>query len=64
MCPMRAPRDLHRSATVVLSSVMVLLGLAMIVVALTAAGGPGTRGLLLGALFVAAGAGRLWVARQ
>jgi hypothetical protein len=64
MCAMRAPRDLHRSTTVVLSSVMVLLGLAMIVVALVAAGGPGTRGLLLGVLFVAAGVGRIWVARQ
>ena len=64
MCAMRAPRDLHRTSTVVLSSVLLALGLAMIVVALAAGGGPLAKGVLLGALFVVAGAGRLWVARQ
>ena len=64
MCAMRAPRDLHRTSTVVLSSVLLALGLAMIVVALAAGGGPLAKGVLLGALFVLAGAGRLWVARQ
>jgi len=61
---MRAPRDLHRTSTVVLSSVLLALGLAMIVVALAAGGGPLAKGVLLGALFVLAGGGRLWVARQ
>ena len=64
MCAMRAPRDLHRTSTVVLSSVLLTLGLAMIVVALAAGGGPLAKGVLLGALFVLAGGGRLWVARQ
>ena len=54
----------HRTATRVLSLAMVALGLAMIVVALVAGGGPLARGVLVGALFVAAGAGRYWVARQ
>jgi hypothetical protein len=54
----------HRTATLVLSGAMVVLGLAMIVVALAAGGGPLARGVLVGALFLAAGAGRLWVARQ
>jgi len=54
----------HRAATRVLSLVMALLGLAMIVVALAAGGGPLAKGVLLGALFLAAGAGRFWVARQ
>jgi hypothetical protein len=64
MCAMRGPRDLHRTSTVVLSSVLLALGLAMIVVALAAGGGPLAKGVLLGALFVLAGGGRLWVARQ
>jgi hypothetical protein len=64
MCAMRAPRDLHRTSTVVLSSVLLGLGLAMIVVALAAGGGLLAKGVLLGALFAVAGAGRLWVARQ
>jgi hypothetical protein len=43
---------------------MLVLGLAMIVRALTAGGGPLAVGVVFGALFVLAGAGRLWVARQ
>jgi hypothetical protein len=54
----------HRTATQILSTAMLLLGIAMIVVAFVAGGGLLSRGLILGALFVAAGAGRLWVARQ
>jgi uridylate kinase len=54
----------HRTATQILSSAMLVLGLAMIVVAVVAGGGAFARGVILGALFVAAGAGRLWVARQ
>jgi hypothetical protein len=51
-------------ATVVLSSVMVLLGLAMMVRTIAAGGGPIATGLVLGLLFVAAGAGRLWAERR
>jgi hypothetical protein len=51
-------------ATVVLSSIMVLLGLAMVVRTIAAGGGPIATGLLLGLLFVAAGAGRLWAERR
>jgi hypothetical protein len=61
---MRAPRDLHRTSTQVLSATMLLLGAAMIVLTLASGGGLLARGMLLGLLFVAAGAGRLWVARQ
>lgn len=50
--------------TVVLSGVMVLLGLAIIVRTLSAGGGPLAVGILLGLLFVAAGAGRLWAERR
>jgi hypothetical protein len=52
----------HRRATQILSLAMLVLGLAMIVRALTAGGGPLAVGVVFGALFVAAGAGRLWVA--
>ena len=51
-------------ATVVLSSIMVLLGLAMVVRTIAAGGGPIAIGLVLGLLFVAAGAGRLWAERR
>jgi hypothetical protein len=64
MCAMRAPRDLHRTSTQALSTVMLVLGLAMIVVAVAGGGGPLATGVIVGALFVAAGAGRLWVARR
>ena len=64
MCAMRAPRELHRTTTRVLSLAMLLLGLAMIAVALVGGGGPLATGVLLGLLFVAAGAGRIWVSRQ
>jgi hypothetical protein len=62
MSVMGAPRDLHRTATRVLSAAMVVLGVAIIVRTLTAGGGGLAIGLLLGVLFVLAGAGRLWVA--
>jgi len=47
-----------------LSGVLVAIGLAMIVRALAAGGGPLALGILLGALFIAAGAGRLWLERR
>jgi hypothetical protein len=50
--------------TTLLSGLMVLIGLAIIVRTLAAGGGPLAVGLLMGLLFVAAGAGRLWVERR
>ena len=61
---MGAPRNVHRTATQVLSTAILVLGLAMIVVAVAQGGGPLARGVLIGLLFVAAGAGRLWVATR
>lgn len=55
-------RGLHRGATLALSAAMLLLGLAMLVRTFGAGGGPLALGTLLGILFVAAGAGRLYVA--
>jgi hypothetical protein len=58
-----APRDVHHGATVVLSGVMILLGIAILVSTLARGGGPLALGVLLGLLFVLAGAGRLYVER-
>jgi hypothetical protein len=50
--------------TVVLSGLLVLLGLAILVRTVAAGGGVLATGILLGLLFVAAGAGRLWAERR
>jgi hypothetical protein len=51
-------------ATTVLSGLMVVIGLAMIVRTLSSGGGLLALGILMGLLFVAAGAGRLWAERR
>ena len=56
-------RDAHRQLTTLSSIVLVLLGAAMIVRTLAAGGGPLSTGILLGVLFVLAGAGRIAIAR-
>ncbi|MFA4929975.1 MAG: hypothetical protein WC558_15775 [Patulibacter sp.] len=55
-------RGMHGSVTIVLSTVVALLGLAMIVTAVAGGGGPLARGVLVGALFLLAGGGRAWLA--
>jgi hypothetical protein len=52
------------TASRVLATLMVLLGLAMVVVALSRGGGPLAYGVIVGALFVAAGVLRLRVERR
>ncbi|MEA2285349.1 MAG: hypothetical protein QOJ21_1392 [Solirubrobacteraceae bacterium] len=64
MSAMQRSRDLHTTLTMLLSVIMVGLGVAMVVIALAGGGGPLAKGVILGALFVAVGAGRLWVARR
>jgi hypothetical protein len=51
----------HRSATLVFSLVMAVIGVALIVEAVGGRGSVVSPRLLLGLLFIAAGAGRLWV---
>jgi hypothetical protein len=58
------PRQVQRTSTYALSTIMLVLGVVMIVMTLVRGGGPLATGLLLGALFVAAGAGRLYVERR
>jgi hypothetical protein len=55
-------RGLYRSSTVAFGLLSVVLGIAL--VAETAAGGGGSVGYLLGVLFVALGAGRLYLLRR
>ena len=52
---------MHRGAVQLLSLVMVGLGIAMLAITLARGGGVG---VLLGALFIAAGAGRLYLVRR
>ena len=55
--------NLHRRGTLLLSWALVVLGVAMIIRTVTAGGGVLATGLLLGTLFILAGAGRIWIAR-
>jgi hypothetical protein len=50
--------------TLFLSGLMVVLGVAILVRTIAEGGGPLATGIRLGLLFVAAGAGRLWVERR
>ena len=59
---MTAPKA-QRAATRLLSGVLVLLGVAMVVSTLARGGGPLAFGVLIGVMFAAVGAGRLWLAR-
>ncbi len=61
---MAGGRVAHGAATVVLSTLMLVLGLGIVVRTLAAGGGVLSVGLVLGVLFVLAGAGRLYVARK
>ncbi len=61
---MGSPRQLHRGSTIVLSLVMIVLGVALIVQAVSGHGGVVSARLLLGVLFIAGGGLRLWVERR
>ena len=49
------------ASTAVLSGLIALLGLVMLVSTIARGGGPLSVGVVLGVLFVAAGAGRLYI---
>lgn len=61
---MPAPRNIHRTTTQVMSAVMVVIGIVLLVRTLTEGGGPASLGVILGVLFLAAGAGRFALARK
>ncbi len=56
-------RGIHRTGTVLMSLVMAGLGVAFLVEAVVSSGSVATH-VLLGALFLAAGAGRLAIERK
>ena len=58
---MPEPRQIRRSSTRVMSAVMIVLGIALLVRTLIAGGGALATGVVLGILFIAAGAGRLYL---
>ena len=52
------------NATILMSGLMVVIGIAMVARTIDAGGGATAIGILVGLLFVAAGAGRLYVERR
>jgi len=58
------PRDVHRGGTIVLSAALALIGVAIVARTIDAGGGVVSVGVLLGVLFMIAGAGRLWIATR
>jgi Zn-dependent protease with chaperone function len=61
---MPGPGQLHRSTTRVLSLAMVAIGVALVARTLALGGGGIALGIVLGALFVAAGGARLFLQRR
>jgi hypothetical protein len=61
---MSSPERIYRGSVRALSTVMLGLGAAIIVITLVGGGGPLSLGILLGIAFVAVGAGRLWLASR
>jgi drug/metabolite transporter (DMT)-like permease len=57
-------RQIHRSYTRVMSILMIVIGVVLVVRTIVAGGGPASGGVLLGILFVLAGAARLYLQRR
>ena len=53
----------YAASTRVLSTVLLLIGVAMVVLALAQGGGPLALGVILGVMLALVGAARLWLAR-
>jgi len=58
---MSKQQQLRRSYTRLMSVVLIVLGIVLVIRTLAAGGGPAAAGVLLGILFVLAGAGRLYL---
>ena len=61
---MPSPHEVRRASTPFFSVVLLILGIAILVRTIIAGGAGLTYGIVLGVLFIAAGAGRLWVSRK
>jgi hypothetical protein len=60
---MPEPRQIRQSYTRLMSVLMVIVGVALIARTIAAGGGALASGILLGVLFLLAGAGRLYLSR-
>ena len=58
---MSKQQQLRRSYTRLMSVILILLGIVLVIRTISAGGGPAAAGVLLGVLFVFAGAGRLYL---
>jgi drug/metabolite transporter (DMT)-like permease len=58
---MPKPREFRRSSTRLLSALMIVVGVALIARTLAAGGGAAATGVILGVLFMLAGAARLYL---
>jgi multisubunit Na+/H+ antiporter MnhB subunit len=54
-------RQVHRTSTRVMSILMIVIGIALLVRTFAAGGGAVATGVILGLLFIAAGAARLYL---
>jgi multisubunit Na+/H+ antiporter MnhB subunit len=54
-------RQIHRTSTSVMSILMIVIGIALLIRTLLAGGGAIAIGVILGMLFIAAGAARLYL---
>jgi hypothetical protein len=59
-----APERIYHGSIRAFSLVFIALGLALLVTTLAAGGGPLSVGTFLGVVFIAIGAGRLWIATR
>jgi hypothetical protein len=59
---MPEPSQIRGASTRVMSSVLVLVGIALVVRTIVAGGGAAATGIILGVLFIGAGAGRMYLA--
>jgi drug/metabolite transporter (DMT)-like permease len=58
---MSKQQQLRRSYTRLMSVILIVLGIVLVIRTISAGGGPAAAGVLLGVLFVFAGAGRLYL---
>lgn len=58
---MSKQQQIRRSYTRLMSVILIVLGIVLVIRTVSAGGGPAAAGVLLGILFVLAGAGRLYL---
>ena len=57
-------RQVYSASTLLLSALIALIGVVMLISTLVRGGGPLSQGFLVGGLFLAAGIGRITIARR